>query len=87
MLTLPLGRKAYRKVHFCPSYQGPYRPMPSRLLEPNQVIKPRNLAHMLLRLVSPHFDTFLANIDNLFSPWSGGPEIVAAHDDFGPIDA
>ena len=51
------------------------------------MIKPRNLAHMLLKLVAQHFDTFYAKIDNLFSPWSGGPEIVAVHDDFGPIDA
>ena len=51
------------------------------------MIKHRNLPHMLLRLVALHFGTFLAKIDNLFSPWSKGPEIVAAHDDLGPIDA
>ena len=53
--------------------------MSSQFLIPKQEIKPRNLAHVLLKLIEAYTDTFVTKIDNVPANWSGGPEIVPAH--------
>ena len=50
------------------------------------MIQAKNLAQILLRLISAHPDTFVAKIDNAPASWGGGPQRVAALDDLGTIN-
>jgi hypothetical protein len=52
--------------------------MATQFLKLNQVVQSRILAHILLRLVSTHLNTFLIKHDNGPISWGGGPENVAA---------
>ena len=60
--------------------------MSSQVLKPKQEIQPRNLAHVILKLIAAHPDTFVTKIDNVSANWSGGPGIVPAHDDLSTIN-
>ena len=50
--------------------------MSSQFLKPKKEIQPRNLEHVILKLIAAHTDTFVTKIDNVPANWSGGPEIV-----------
>ena len=53
---------------------------------PNKVIQAKNLAQILLKLISAHLDTFMAKINTAPASWGGGPEKVNAPGDLGTVN-
>ena len=49
-------------------------------------MKAKNLAHILLTLISAHPDTLMTKIDNAPASWGGGPEKVTAHGHLGTVN-
>ena len=50
------------------------------------MIQAKNLAQILLKLISAHLDTFMAKINTAPASWGGGPEKVNTPGDLGTIN-
>jgi hypothetical protein len=50
------------------------------------VIQAKNLAKILLELISAHPDTLMTKIDNAPASWGGGPEKVTAYGDLRTVN-